>query len=191
MTSRVEHERDLVAERLDAQIDEAEARLKVMGARAEARQAAADVKRISGLTAAGEQMKKDLAEMKRQAAGDSEAAKEAVEQKVARFRNDVQRIGERYKALDEAAARQFYARLDEAEAQLKVWKAQADQERAEQRMKRHDELAAFEAELGLARARAAEASHAKHSAKAQAALEKAARHFDQAYAAAAKRYEQD
>src|SRR5688572_16780291 len=118
MTTRTEKERDLVAERLDAQIDEAEARLKIIRARAESREAAADVKRISGLTAVTERVKKNLAGMKQQAAANYATARQAVEEEVATLRADVQQVGDRYTALDEAAERHFYARLDEAEAQL-------------------------------------------------------------------------
>lgn len=189
MTTHTEKDRDLVAERLDAQIDEAEARLKIIRARAEASEAAADVKRISGLTAVTERVKQNLAGMKRQAAANYATVRQAIEEEVATLRTDVQRIGDRYTALDEAAERHFYARLDEAEAKVKAWKAAADQERAELRMLRHDEIAELETRIALARARAAEASYAKHTAKAEAALEKAARQFDEAYTAAAKRYE--
>jgi hypothetical protein len=57
-------------------------------------------------------------------------------------------------------------------------------------MRRRDALATLQESIALTRASAAEARHEKYSAKAQAALEKAAQHFDQAYEAAAKRHEE-
>jgi hypothetical protein len=56
-------------------------------------------------------------------------------------------------------------------------------------MKRHDELATLEEQIALARARSAEAKHQKYTARAQEALDDAARSFDQAYDAAARRYQ--
>jgi len=96
-------------------------------------------------------------------------------------------VSDRYTAWDAAREREFNARLDEAEAQLKVWKAKADQKRAQQAIKHNDALATLEENIALARARSAEAKHQKYTAKAQEALDDAARHFDQAYDAASKR----
>ena len=94
----------------------------------------------------------------------------------------------RVKAFDAASARLFDARLDEAAARLAAWKAKAAEKRAERSMKGHDALASLEEKIALARARAADAKHAKYADKARAAFEDAARHFDEAYDAAAKRY---
>ena len=188
MTTQVQHEKDLAAEKLEAEVREAEARLKVLQAQTEARRAKEDMDQISGLTATKERVKKQIAEMKRQVGEDYAARKREAEEGIKIIKSDLQRISERYTAWDAARERQFYARLDEADAQLKAWKAQAQQKRAKHGMKRHDELATLEEKIALARARAAEASHEKHSAKADAALEEAAYHFDQAYEAAAKRY---
>ena len=91
---------------------------------------------------------------------------------------------------DAARERHFNAQLDEAEARLQVWKAQADEKRAERGMKRNDDLATLEQKIELARARAAEAKQEQYAGKAREALEDAARHFNQAYDAAARRYEQ-
>jgi hypothetical protein len=188
MTTQVKQEKDLVAERLEAELREAEAQLKVLKARVEARRAQEDMDQISGVTAAKERVKNQIAEMKRQAGENYTARKREAEEGMKVLQADVQRISERYTAWDSARERKFYAQLDEADAQLKVWKAQAQQKRAEHGMKRNDELATLEEKIALARAQAAAASHANHSAKADAALEEAVYHFDQAYEAAAKRY---
>jgi len=188
MTTQAQQEKDLVAEKLESEVREAEARLKVLQAQTEARRAQEDMDQISGLTAAKERVKQQIAEMKRQAGENYAARKREAEEGIKTIKADLQRISERYTAWDTARERNFYARLDEADAQLKVWKAQAQQKRAKQDMKRHDELATLEEKIALARARAAAASHEKHSAKADAALDEAAYHFGQAYEAAAKRY---
>jgi hypothetical protein len=144
---------------------------------------------ISGLTAAKERVKKDLAAMKRQAAEDYAVTKQTVQEEVTALKAGIQRASERFTAWDTAREQRFYARLDEAEARLKVWKAQADQKRAGRAMQDHDELATLQEKIALARARAAAARHETHRAEAQAALEEAAHHFDEAYEAAAKRYD--
>jgi hypothetical protein len=187
MTTTTE-QRNLAADRFEAEVKEAEARLKVLQAQAEARDAKRDMDEISGLAAAKERVKKELTAMKRQASADYATAKRAVEQNLATLQADIKRISDRYTAWDAARERQFYARLDEADARLKAWNAQIQEKRAEHGMKRENELAKLEENIALARARAAEARREKYTAKAQAALEEAAQHFDQAYAAAAKRY---
>jgi hypothetical protein len=188
MTTQLQQEKDLVAERLEAEVREAEAQFEVLQARIEARRAKEDMDQISGVTAAKERVKKQIAEMKRQAGENYAARKQEAEEGMKALKADLRRISERYTAWDAARERNFYSRLDEADAQLKVWKAQAQQKQAEHGMKRHDELATLEEKIALARGRAAEASHQRHSAKADAALDQAAYYFDQAYEAAAKRY---
>lgn len=187
-TPQVEKERDLLAARLDAEVREADARLKVLQTQAEARKARADMDEISGLAAAKERAKKGVADLKQKAAADYAAAKSAVEQEIKDLQADIQRVNERYTAWDGAREREFNARLDEADAKLEIWKAKADQKRSQQAMKRNDELATLEEKIALARARAAEAKHEKYTAKAQQALDDAAQHFAHAYDAAAKRF---
>jgi len=187
-TPQVEKERDLLAAKFDAEVREADARLKALQAQAEARKARADMDEISGLAAAKERVKKEVADLKQKAASDYAAAKSAVEKEIKDLQTDIQRVNERYTSWDAARERELNARLDVADAKLKVWKAKADQKRAQQTMKRHDELATLEEKIALARARAAEAKHEKYTAKAQQALDDAARHFVQAYDAAAKRF---
>jgi hypothetical protein len=186
---QVERDKDLLAARFDAEVREADAKLRVLQAQAEARKARADMDEISGLTAARERVKQDVANLKQKAAADYAAAKSTVEREIKDLQADIQRVSDRYTAWDAAREREFNAQLDEAEAELGVWKAKADQKRAQHAMKRNDELAALEENIALARARSAEAKHQKYTAKAQEALDDAARHFVQAYDAAAKRYQ--
>jgi len=187
--TQVEKEKDLLAAKFDAEVREAGARLKVLQAQAEARKARADMNEISGLAAARERVKEDVANLKQKAAADYTVAKSAVEKEIKDLQVDIQRVSDRYTAWDAAREREFNARLDKADAQLGVWKAKADQKRAQQAMKRNDALATLEENIALARASSAAAKHQKYTAKAQEALDDAVRHFDQAYDAAAKRYE--
>lgn len=188
MTTPATKERDLVAQQLEAEVMEAEGKLKVMQAQAEARKARAEMDEISGLTATKEQVKRDIAKFKERTAADYSIAKGALQDEVKKFKADISRVGDKYTAWDSARERRFYARLDEAEARLKVWKAKADQKRVDATVKGHDDLAALEEQIALARARAAAVRSEKHSAAALTELEEAARHFDEAYDAAAKRY---
>jgi phage shock protein A len=57
MTTQAEKQKDLAADKLEADVREAEARLKVLEARAKAREAKKDMDEISGLTAAKERVR--------------------------------------------------------------------------------------------------------------------------------------
>ena len=187
-TPQTPKENDLVTAKFEAEVREADARLKVLQAQAEAKKAKADMDQISGLTATKERVKKNIADLKRHVAADYTATKREVEKEIKELQAEIQRVNERYTAWDTARERQLYARLDEADARLKVWKAQADQKRADVSMKRNDDLAVLQEKIALARAQAAAAKNEKYSAKARAALEESERYFDQAYDAAVKRY---
>lgn len=188
-TSQITKEIGLAAERFEAQVREADARLKVLTAEAEARKAKSDMDEISGLTATKERVKARIADMKQRASADYAATKQDVERGISELQTGIKRFDERYSAWNAARERRFYAQLDEAEARLKVWKAKADQKGVELTVKSHDDLATLQERIALARARAAEARIAKHSAQAESALIDAARNLDEAYAAAARRYE--
>lgn len=186
------------ADTYDAQVREADARLKVLKARAEAAKATADMDEISGLDTVKEQVKKDIAEAKKFAADDYAATKkdfEKVRKNVDRGLQDLQtridKFSERYSAWDDARERRFNARLDEADARMKVWKATADQQRTQDARDARNALATLEEKVALARARSAEARRERYDAKSQQALDDAARYFDQAYDAAAKRYDRN
>lgn len=190
MTKYNDREPDLVAERFEAEVREADARLKELKSEAEARKAKADMDEISGLTRTKERVRKDVADLKRQVATDYAASKRSVQESIKELQKGIERVNERYTAWDDARERRFYARLDGADAKLKAWKAKGDQKRADLEMKQIDDLSTLEERIALARARAAQASSEKYSARSQAALAEAAHYFDEAYTAAANRYEQ-
>jgi hypothetical protein len=180
----------------DAQVQEADARLKILKAQAEAKKARADMDEISGLTAAKEQVKRDIAQAKKFAADDYtqtkkdfEQAKKNADRGLKDLQTRIDLVSERYSAWDDARERLFNARLDQADAKMKVWKVQADKERAQDQRDAKAALATLDEKVAIARASAAEARREHYNAKSQQALEDAARYFDQAYVAAAKRYE--
>jgi hypothetical protein len=180
--------RNPVADGLEAQFREAEARMDVLVARARAEQAGEEMQEVSGLRAAREKARATLDAMKRDAAADFETSRRAVEQALAELDAGIDRAGARADAWDAARARRFDARLDEADARLRVWKAEAAQRKAALDVERRDALAALEQRAAEGRARAAEWREAA-GAKAEAALAGAARTFDAAYADAARLFE--
>jgi hypothetical protein len=187
-TPRTDRALGLAAEQFEAEVREADATLKVLKAQAEGRKAKADMDEISGLAATKERVKRNIADLKQKASSDFAATKRDVEQSIKELQAGIQRVNERYSAWDAARERQFYARLDEADARLKIWEAQTDQKRAELGMKRQGEMATLREKVSFAKARAA-AAREKRSAEAQAALDDAARQLDTAYDAAAKHFD--
>ncbi len=180
----------------DAQLQEADARLKILKAQAEAKKARADMDEISGLTAAREQVKRDVAQAKKFAADDYaqtkkdfQTAKQNADRGLKDLQTRINRVSERYNAWDEARERHFNAKLDEADAKVKLWKTQAAKDRAQDTREAKAALATLEEKVALARASAAEARRERYSAKSQQALEDAALHFDEAFIAASKRYQ--
>jgi hypothetical protein len=184
------------AEVYEAQVREADARLNALKAQAEAKKAKADMDEISGLTIAKEQVKADIAEMKKFASADVaqtrkdfEQVKKNADRKLKDLQVKIDRASDRLTAWDDARERRFNARLDEADAKVRAWKAAADQQRVRDVGETRHDLAKLEEKVALARASAAEARRDRYDAKSQQALDDAARYFDQAYDAAAKQYD--
>jgi hypothetical protein len=184
------------AEIYEAQVREADARLNALKAQAEAKKAKADMDEISGLTIAKEQVKADIAELKTfatadvaQTRKDFEQVKKNTDRKLKDLQVKIDRASDRYTAWDDARERRFNARLDEADAKVRGWKAKADQQHVRDVRETRDDLAKLEEKVALARASAAEARRERYDAKSQQALDDAARYFDQAYDAAAKQYD--
>lgn len=175
------------AEKLDARFRETVARIDVLKARAEARKAKNEMAEILGLVPARERARQKLNELKQAASEKLDAARHAVETALHDLEAGIDQVSDRYSEWDEARERRFKARLDEAEARLRVWKAQLDQRKAEAGIQWHNTLATLEERIALARARAAEKDRVRYDRKTREALEEAARHFDEAYDAAAKR----
>jgi chromosome segregation ATPase len=177
-----------VADRMDAQFREIDATLDKLGARAEARQAKDEMDEISGLRSAREKARQRLDALSDDVSSDIEYTRAAVQTDLRDIEDRIEKVRDRYHAWDDARERRFNARLDEADAQLRIWKARAAGKRAEHVMKEHDELAKLEESVALARSSAAAWRYARHDRKAQEALEDAAHHLDHAFEAASKRY---
>jgi exonuclease VII small subunit len=188
-TITTEKEKELLAQKFDADVREAEGQLKALQARAEARKAKTDMEEISGLTAAKERAKRNVAEIKSKVSAEYEASKRELEAEIRDLKAGIKRFDDRFEAWDDARDRRFNARLDEAEAKIKIWKARLDKKQVERTVKVHDQIATLEQQIALARAKDAEAREVKYSGKAQEALIDAAYYFDKAYDAAARHYE--
>ena len=180
----------------DAQVQAVDAQLKILKAQAEAKKARADMDEISGLTAAKEQVKRDIAQAKKFAADDYaqtkkdfEQAKKNADRGLKDLQTRIDRVSDRYTAWDEARERLFNARLDAADAKMQIWKSEVAKDRAQDARDAKAALATLEEKVALARASAATARVERYDAKSQQALEDAARHFDEAFVAATKRYE--
>jgi hypothetical protein len=150
-------------------------------------------------------LKKELREAERQRdeakhlvrrAQDTQSAAKRQMEEISRWsdlkrqvRDTADSIHEKFVAWDTVRELRFNAKLDEAEAKLRGWKADYKFKQAQQGMKEHDALSTLEEQTALARARLSEWNHSRHERKAEEALEDAARHFDQAYDAAASRFD--
>jgi hypothetical protein len=170
-------DKDLAAAKAIAEAKELEAQAKLAQANAEVKKTKAHLDTVSGVAGAKQRVKEGIANVKAFAAADLE-----------RTKADVKRVGDRLAAWDDAATRDLDARLDAADAQLAAWKTEVEVDRANERIMRHDDLATLEEKIAVARGLAAEAKHERYATKAQDALEDAALAFDQAYNAAATRY---
>lgn len=177
-----------VADKMDAEFRELDARLDKMEAQAKAREAKDEMDEISGLRATRDKAKQKLADFKLDASANAEYARTVAQTDLKDLEVGIDKVRDRYHAWDDARERRLYAELDEAEAQLRVWKAKADSKRADHTMSRQDDLAKLEESVALTRASAAAYKYARHDRKAQDALEDAARHFDKAYDSATKTY---
>lgn len=180
--------RSLLADKLDAEFRETEARLEVLEAEANARQAKDDMAEISGLNARKERIQKKMTELKIGAAEKREEMQRETEKLLRDLRTDIDRAGVRYAAWDAARERRFEASLDKADAKVREWNAQEDQRKADRAMKRHDERAELQERIALGRARLADWQRARHERKAEEALEEASQQFNKAFDAAVTRY---
>ena len=164
-----------------------EATLTMMEAQARARNARAEMDEISGLAATRGKVKQQISDLRHGVKSNAATTKQGVQQNLAKLKADVQRAHDRYSTWDDARARAFEARLDEIEAQQRVWDAQADQQRAELKAKSLGHIALLKEKLALGRARA-RAAAAKQGAAARDGLQDAASQVESAYHAASKHF---
>lgn len=160
-------DKDLPSDKLDAQKRAAQAREEFQAAKREAARQTEEMHEVSGLN----------------------AAKKEAKTRVESIKSGLQGVHGEFVAWDDARERRMYARLDAAEAKLREWKARADERGVERDIQWSNDLAELEERTALARARLAEWNSSRHAREAAESLEDAARHFDEAYDAAARRYQ--
>ena len=107
------------ADRLDAQMRAADARLDQMEAAARARNARVEMDEISGLRARRDRVRQDVADARKELRGDAEALRRRVDADWTAFRHSIADVHSRYTAWDSARERRFNAHLDEADAALR------------------------------------------------------------------------
>jgi hypothetical protein len=107
------------ANRMDAQMRAADARLDEMEARARATNAKAEMDEISGLRARRDELRQQLASVKKAAQTEWEKARRRVDNNWTDFRRDVVDRHVRLVAWDDAREQRFVAHLDDAEASLR------------------------------------------------------------------------
>jgi hypothetical protein len=178
----------LIAEALEAEFREDEARLDAIVAKAEATDAKAQMDEVSGLKAARERVRGAVRELETNVAADFDASKLAVERGLRELEAGMDRLKYDADQFDEASMRRSRARLAQVEAKFHEWDAHVQRLRTEEAIREHDALATLQERIALSKARAADASAARHDRARQMALEEASQQLEKAYSAAAKRY---
>lgn len=112
------------ADRLQAQMRTADARLAEMEAAARARNARAEMDEISGLRAQRDRVSQHVADARKKMRDDWEAVRREVDAEWTGFRRSVNDAHTRYTAWDSAREQQFNAHLDQADAALRRSAAQ-------------------------------------------------------------------
>ncbi len=107
------------AAQMDAQLRAADARLDQMEAQARARNAKADMDEISGLRARRDEIRKQVASVKKATKDKWEVARRRVDDNWTDFRRDVADRHSKVVAWDDAREQRFVAHLDQAEGALK------------------------------------------------------------------------
>ncbi len=182
-------EGELLVKQMDAQLRAGESRLDALEADAHARAAKVEMEVIAGIRLHRDQARERLAVLKSHATETFVSAKRSTQQAIWEFEVAIEQMSDRFAAWDETRNAQLFARLHEAEARLSEWKATLQRGRIERQIRDHDLIAALEAQVELAKARAAEWGRGRHERKAAEAARDVARHFEAAYRAAARWYD--
>lgn len=113
------NQKEAYADRLEAQMRAADARLDQMDAQARARDAQAEMDEISGLRARRDQIRQQVAAAKKDVGDDWNALRQRVDANWADFRRDVADRHRRFTTWDAARERRFIANLAEAEGAMR------------------------------------------------------------------------
>jgi hypothetical protein len=181
--------RDPVAELLDAEFHESEARLDILEAEAHARKARDEVREIAALQTTKAKAGRMILELRERTTDSVDAIRREVESLLRELERGIERVSNRFAAWDAARERRFSASLDAAEAKLARWRTQERQRTGMNGLPAHDLITTLTEGIATGRARLADWQHERHDRHAQEALEDAARDFDAAYDAAASRYD--
>lgn len=181
--------RDPVAELLDAEFRESEARLDILEAEANARKARGEVREIAALHITKARAEQMINELRERSSDRVDAIRHEVEGLLRELERGIERVSNRFAAWDAARERRFSASLDAAEAKLARWRTQDRQDTGTNDLAAHQVISSLTEGIATGRARLAEWQHERHDRHAQEALEDAARDFDAAYDAAASRYD--
>ena len=110
---------NVYADRLQAQMRAADARLEELEASARARNAQGEMNEISGLRARREQVRQRLADVRQKSRDDWQSVRRELDIEWSNFRQAIADAQGRYAAWDQAREKRFNAHLDEAEAALR------------------------------------------------------------------------
>ena len=97
-TPETDFDRDLAARKLDAEANEAEATLNAIQAQLALRKAQVDTDEITHLAAAKDRVKSHIADLKKTAPTNYEAAKSSIEREMKDLHVNIQRAGEKFGA---------------------------------------------------------------------------------------------
>jgi hypothetical protein len=129
------------------------------------------------LRAARDRVGQKIAEMKRRDAESFESVRREADSALHDLQVRIEQASDRYGAWDAARERRFNARVEEADAQLKTWNAQADAHRAEGQLQYQADLAALKQRVEVAKTKFKEWK-ARRDQQTQDALTTASRQLD-------------
>lgn len=179
---------DLMNKKLDAEFNAAQARMDALAADARARKSKEEMDAIAGIEERRDRALQRMVAFKTKADTAMANTKESAQQAVQDFEVAIDRASERFLAWDDARNAHLDARIDQAQARLLEWKSRVQVARTEEEIRERDALIEMEEMIAVAKARGAEWNKARHERKAAEAARDAARHFDEAYDAASKRF---
>jgi hypothetical protein len=111
-TPETDFDRDLAAQKLDAEAREVEAKLRAIQAQVNLRKAQAETDEITRLAAAKDRVKTHIADFKKAAPANYAAAKSSIELEINDLKANIQRASEKYGAKSPASSNEAERRFD-------------------------------------------------------------------------------
>src|SRR5262245_3219445 len=116
-TPETDFDRDLAAQKLDAEAREAEAKLKAIQAQVALRKAQTETDELTRLTAAKERVRTHIADLKKTAPANYASAKSSIEREINDLKANIQRASEKHGAKSPTSsddpARRFDKKFDD------------------------------------------------------------------------------